>query len=61
MQEGFEGYFKKANDFAFLKTQAPEESFLCVLTRKFGGGGIPAPTTNRDLLKEVSVCCYFEN
>jgi hypothetical protein len=34
--EGFEGYFKNANDFAFLKTQALKENFLCVLARKFG-------------------------
>ena len=36
-----DGYFKKTNDFAFLKTPALEENFLCVLTRKFGGRAIP--------------------
>jgi hypothetical protein len=36
-----DGYFKKAKDFAFLKTPALEENFLCVLARKFGGRAIP--------------------
>jgi len=40
---GIEGYFKNANDFTFLKTQAPEEKFLCVFARNFGGGGFLHP------------------
>jgi len=40
---GIEGYFKNANDFAFLKTPALEEEFLCVLARNFGGRGFLHP------------------
>jgi hypothetical protein len=32
-QKGFEGYFKKANGFAFLKTQALKEKSLCTHER----------------------------
>ena len=33
-KQGFEGYFKKANCFAFLKTQALEEKFSLCVARK---------------------------
>jgi hypothetical protein len=38
---GIEEYFKKANDFAFLKTRVSGEKFLRVFTRNFGGEGFP--------------------
>jgi hypothetical protein len=53
-----DGYFKKAKDFAFLKTQALEENFLCVLARKFGGRAIPnhlSPSGNRTDSSELEI------
>ncbi|NTV40670.1 MAG: hypothetical protein HGA61_00110 [Candidatus Moranbacteria bacterium] len=60
MQKGFEGYFKKANDFAFLKTPALEENFISVTARKFGGRGIPAPIhIKQKHTEKVCFCVLF--
>ena len=45
--EGFEGYSKNANCFAFFETRALEEKFLlCPLARKISGEEESLPHTN---------------